>query len=304
MLRCLTAISLALLLAACAGQPAPPAVSPPSRPAPPTAAELAAGVRVDLGGRALFIQCANLEAPGPTVILEAGLAADHRTWTQVQPDVASLARVCSYDRAGLGQSDAGPLPRDAAQAAQDLAALLATARVPEPYLLVAHSFGGLFARRFVADNPDAIAGVVLVEAVHEDWWSRALAALPPPTEGESERLRGFRDFLQSAVADPTRNAEGVDIPAAAAQATAAGTLGARPLVVLTSGVPDQLAPGLPPTVEAELVRLLQYDLPRELVALSSDSTHVVVPDSGHNLPAERPDMVVLAIQAILAATQE
>jgi pimeloyl-ACP methyl ester carboxylesterase len=278
-----------------------PTASPTSPPPPPTSDELTAGVRVDIGGRALFIQCSNLAAPGPAVILEAGLAADHRTWAQVQPAVASSARVCSYDRAGLGQSDPGPLPRDAARAAQDLAALLAAARVSGPYVLVAHSFGGLFARRFAADNPDAIAGVVLVEAVHEDWWASALAALPPPTEGESERLRGFRDFLQGTVADPERNAEGVDIPASAAQAGAAGTLDSRPLVVLTAGVPDQLAPGLPPMVEADLVRLLQRDLPTELAALSSDSTQVVVPDSGHHIPAQRPDMVVLAIQAVLAA---
>ncbi len=146
-----------------------------------------------------------------------------------------------------------------------------------------------------------MAGLVLVDAVHEDWWPRALAALPPETAGDSERLRGFRRFLSAEVADPARNAEGVDIPASAAQARAAGSLGARPLIVLTAGVPDVLAPGLPPAVEARLVALLQRELPAAMVALSSDSTQIVVPDSGHNIPAQRPDMVVLAVQAVLAA---
>jgi pimeloyl-ACP methyl ester carboxylesterase len=315
--RPILAALLLTLLAACGAPQAavpPPAVASPtplSPTAPPTpaatatplaAAALEAGALVDIGGRALFIQCTPPGDPAaPTVILEAGLAADHGSWAQVQPAVAPYARACSYDRAGLGQSDPGPAPRDAAAAAADLAALLKSAGVPGPYVLVGHSFGGLFARRFTADNPADVAGVVLVDAVHEEWWARALAALPPETPDDSQRLQGFRRFLTSEVADPARNAEGVDIPATVEQVRAAGSLDARPLVVLTAGISDVLAPGLPPEVQARLDALLQDELPRELAGLSSDSTVVVVPDSGHNIPQQRPDMVVLAIQAVLAA---
>lgn len=294
-------ILVAALVAGCGAPAAAPAPTATPAPAPPTVAELEAGALVDIGGRRLFITCANLGAPGPAVIFEAGLAGDHRSWEQVLPGAAGLARACSYDRAGLGASDPGPTPRDAAAVSADLAALLRAAGVPGPYILVAHSFGGLFARRFAADNPDAVAGMVLVDAVHEDWWSEALAALPPESEGDSERLRGFRRYLSDEVADPARNAEGVDIPAAAEQARAAGGLGSRPLIVLTAGIPDALAPGLPPEVEQRLVGLLQRELPQALTALSTDSTQIVVPDSGHNIPRQRPDMVVLAVQAVLAA---
>lgn len=322
MLRSLAGLLLAMVLAGCAGQqaaaptpslaptPAPPTATLPPTP-PPTAAATAtpplptaleAGARIDIGGgRAMFLQCTAAVAGAPAVLLEAGLAADHSAWAQVQQGAAPFARICSYDRAGRGASDPGPAPRDAAAAAADLRALLDAAGVPGPYVLVGHSFGGLFARRFAADNPAAVAGVVLVDAVHEGWWARALAALPPEAPTDSERLQRFRRFLSAEVADPARNAEGVDIPAVAAQAGAAGPLGDKPLVVLVAGVPDVLAPGLPPEVEARLVGLLQQELPRELAALSSDSTTVVVPDSGHNIPQQRPDMVVLAIQAVLAA---
>jgi pimeloyl-ACP methyl ester carboxylesterase len=320
MLRPTLALLLAALLAACGApqaatlpttpSPAPPTATPlptlPPTPAatatPPPAASLEAGVLVDIGGRSLFIQCT---APGkpatPTVILEAGLAGDHSSWSQVQPAAAAYARVCSYDRAGLGQSDPGPAPRDAAAASADLAALLASAGVAGPYLLVGHSFGGLFARRFIADNPASVVGLVLVDAVHEDWWTKALAALPAEAPGDSERLQNFRRFLTSEVADPARNAEGVDIPAATEQVRAAGTLDSRPLVVLTAGISDVIAPGLPPEVQSKLDALLQQELPRAMAGLSSDSTVVVVPDSGHNIPQQRPDMVVLGIQAVLAA---
>ncbi len=313
--RNLTALLLLVLLAACGAPsvPAPPTVTLPPPTAtpeptvaatatPPPPAALEVGARVDIGGRALFIQCTAPGSPGvPTVILEAGLAADHTSWSQVQPAAAVHARICSYDRAGLGQSDQASTPRDAAAVAADLATLLQRAAVPGPYLLVGHSFGGLFARRFIADNPADVVGVVLVDAVHEDWWTRALGALPPESPDDSQRLQSFRRFLTSEVADPARNAEGVDIPATAAQVREAGSLDARPLVVLTAGISDVLAPGLPPEVQAKLDALLQQELPRELAALSSDSTVVVVPDSGHNIPQQRPDMVVLAIQAVLAA---
>lgn len=307
---------VAALLAGCAAQPeapaptAPPPTATPAPtaiptptpvPTPPTAADLEAGALVDIGGRRLFITCRNLGAPGPAVLFEAGLAGDHTSWDQVLPQAAGLARACSYDRAGLGRSDAGPTPRDGAAAAADLTALLRAAQVPGPYIVVAHSFGGLIARRFAADNPDSIAGMVLVDAVHEDWWPRALAILPPAAASDSARLQSFRRFLSDEVADPARNAEGIDIPATAAQARAAAPLGARPLIVLTSGVFDVIAPGLPPDVEARLRTLFQQELPQALVALSQDSTQIVVPDSGHNIPAQRPDMVVLAIQAVLAA---
>ena len=317
MARPLLGLLLAALLVACAAPQATaptvtlavptstPAPTVPPTPAatatPPPAADLEAGARIDIGGRALFLQCSAPIPGAPTVILEAGLAADHTAWEQVQPAAARYARVCSYDRAGLGVSNPGPPPRDAASASADLRALLATAGVPGPYILVGHSFGGLFARRFAADNPDAVIGLILAEAVHEDWWERALAALPPETSGDSQRLQGFRRFLTSEVADPARNAEGLDIPAVAAQVRAAAPLGARPLVVLVAGTPDVLAPGLPPEVEAQLVGLLQQELPKAMAALSSDSTVIVVPDSGHDLPRQRPDMIVLAIQAVLAA---
>lgn len=320
MARLTLALLFALLLAGCgapqAAAPTPTPASPTNTPAPtapPTpaatatplaAADLEAGAQIDIGGRALFLKC-TAPVPGtPIVLLEAGLGADHLAWEQVQPAAARFARVCSYDRAGLGQSNPGPAPRDAASASADLKALLAAAGVPGPYLLVGHSFGGLFARRFAADNPDAVVGMVLADAVHEDWWSRALAALPPEAPGDSERLQSFRRFLSVDVADPGRNAEGLDIPAVAEQVRATAPLGGKPLVVLTAGISDVLAPGLPPDVEQQLVALLQDELPRAMAGLSADSTVIVVPDSGHNIPQQRPDMIVLAIQAVLAAVAQ
>jgi pimeloyl-ACP methyl ester carboxylesterase len=303
-MRALLLCLLVSLLAGCGPQAATPTPAPTATPVPtpPDEAALAAGLRVDIGGRALFIRCVGPANQGPTVIFESGLAGAHDSWDAAQQQSAPIARSCSYDRAGMGQSDPAPTPRDGAAAAADLRALLGAAGVPGPYILVGHSLGALLSRLTASQIPDQVVGVVLVDPVHEDWWDSALAALPPEAGGDSERLRGFRQFLTVDVADPARNQEGFDIPAIAAQARAAGGLGARPLVVLSAGVFDVVAPGLPPDVESRLKDLFQRELPRRLTALSSDSTQVAVPDSGHNIPRQRPDIVVLAIQAVLSAT--
>lgn len=121
---------------------------------------------VDIGGRRLRIVCEGpAEATGPTVILEAGsfgLAAD---WAEVQKRLtAQGVRSCAYDRAGMGYSDPGPLPRDGLAIASDLEKLLPAAGLKPPYVLVGHSMAGLHVRLFAARNPDKVAGIVLVDA--------------------------------------------------------------------------------------------------------------------------------------------
>src|SRR5437660_1014957 len=64
------------------------------------------GRMVDIGGYRLNIDCTG--AGGPTVILDSGLGEPARSWSGVQTGVARFTRVCSYDRAGYGASDAGP----------------------------------------------------------------------------------------------------------------------------------------------------------------------------------------------------
>jgi len=100
-----------------------------------------AGRLVDIGGYRLKVNC--IGTGSPTVVLESGLGDMSVEWTRVQPEIAKFTRVCSYDRAGYGGSDAGPLPRTSAQIARELHTLLRNAGEEPPYLLVGHSFGGI-----------------------------------------------------------------------------------------------------------------------------------------------------------------
>lgn len=87
----------------------------------------APGQRVDIGGYRLHIHC--LGEGLPTVVIEAGLKDISAQWTQVQNEAASFERVCAYDRAGLGWSDCGPLPRTGTAMVAELQALLGRQRL-------------------------------------------------------------------------------------------------------------------------------------------------------------------------------
>jgi pimeloyl-ACP methyl ester carboxylesterase len=129
----------------------------------------APGVLVELGkGRRLHLSCRG--SGRPAVVFDAGIAATSLSWTHVQPRVAEFARACSYDRAGLGWSDAGARPISAASLADELHGLLVAARVAPPYVLVGHSFGSFVVRAFANRYTDLVCGMVLVDPIYPSEW--------------------------------------------------------------------------------------------------------------------------------------
>jgi pimeloyl-ACP methyl ester carboxylesterase len=117
---------------------------------------------VQLGdARRMNLMCAGKGSP--TVILEAGAGGSTLDWRWVQPAIARRTRVCSYDRAGMGFSDAGPMPRTASAVVADLEALLQAAALRPPYLMVAHSLGSYYVRLYTDRHLSEVVGMVLVD---------------------------------------------------------------------------------------------------------------------------------------------
>src|SRR5271156_5629571 len=116
----------------------------------------------------------------PTIVLEAGLMSTVLSWSEIQGALAQSYRVVSYDRAGLGWSDLGPMPRTAERMVEELHTLLERAQIPPPYVLVGHSFGGLTMPLFAARFPQQTAGVVLVDPVVPIEWH-------PPSDQDRKR---------------------------------------------------------------------------------------------------------------------
>jgi pimeloyl-ACP methyl ester carboxylesterase len=130
----------------------------------------APGQLVDVGGYKLHLYCTGTGSP--TVILEPGAGGTSLDWFLVQPQVAKVTQVCAYDRAGMAWSDSGPLPRTGEGIAKELHTLLSNSSIQPPYVLVGHSYGGLFVRAFAAQYPEDVAGLVLLDSAHPDQWTR------------------------------------------------------------------------------------------------------------------------------------
>jgi pimeloyl-ACP methyl ester carboxylesterase len=174
----------------------------------------------------------------------------------------------------------------------DLHALLDAAGVPGPYMLVGHSMGGLFARLYASTYPDEVAGLVLVDASHEEQNARLQALVSPELWAQIQQME--------------LNIEGIDIDASFAEvreARAAAPLRPMPLVVVSAGQPlDPAAfpPGWPVEADAQLWRDLQADL----AGLVPNARHIVAERSGHYVHQTEPEVVVEQIRLVVATVRD
>lgn len=141
------------------------------------------GQMIDVGGYKLHLY--SIGKGGPAVIIDSGLGGLSSDWGLVQTEIAKFTQVVTYDRAGLAWSESSPYPRTSKQIIQELHTLLKNAKIPKPYILVGHSFGGNNIQLYAATYPDEVLGLVLVDSCHVD----QVKKLPPYTLNYFMELR-------------------------------------------------------------------------------------------------------------------
>jgi pimeloyl-ACP methyl ester carboxylesterase len=301
---------LAVVLSACVG-PAPGQPTPP----PPSGATGDFARSVDIGGRGVWLECHGANAPGRhTVVLISGYHDSGDTWSVdeiIQPPAVGPAvpialardhRVCSYDRPGTirtalqgnpltERSTPVPQPRTAADVVAELHAVLGAAGVPGPYVLAAHSLGGLFARLYAQTHPDQVAGVVFVDA---------FSATVPAVFGA--RWPIYRDAYLDAVppgtvlADP--RSEKIDIDASATQVLTGPAFPPVPIDVLTKTEPFQTTLPPPPGLGVADLNRLYEGAQADLVALRPNTPHIIATGDAHYIQWQSPDLVVSATDLV------
>jgi pimeloyl-ACP methyl ester carboxylesterase len=296
------------------------------------------GRLVDIGGFRLNIDCSGTAAAAqPAVILESGGGVPAFGWHLVQPQIARFARVCSYDRAGYGWSDAPLSPvRTSLQIATELHTLLHNAGVAPPYILVGHSLGGFNIRVFNAQYPDEVAGAVFVDSSHEDQLKRMTPGLKKMSDKSLKSFQWRVRLLRLAIHCGTMRAvqsmqareetlapefmeelnylqrKDAYISAVTGELNAfdesvnevrnSGSFGDKPVIVLTAGKFPP-TPGISKEESDAFLQLWIHELQPKLARLSTQGKQEVVSGSDHMIPFRAPQAVVDAVQQVFQKVQ-
>jgi len=278
------------------------------------------GRQVDISGRRLHL--VEMGEGSPPVVIIPALADNVLPWLRLLEAAAAETRVCVYDRAGIGWSDPPPHGRSTpGTMASDLHVLLQAADIPPPYVLVGHSLGGVIARRFQADYPDAVAGMLLIDSSHEDHplrlgavdWREGTVGILRSAARRQASLFGARRLAVALGLVPGFAVEMArTVPPEYAEAARAISLSARQnramvreLLVLAHswGQPGSLG-SLPLAVLTASPRPWRgwpvwAQMQNELAALSTNSEHVTARTAGHDIHLDEPDLVVQAIRTLV-----
>jgi len=285
----------------------------------------APGRLVDIGGRRIQIECRGTGSP--TVVFETGLDYyGSLAWAKVYDRVAEFTRTCAYSRAGIVWSDDKPGPHDGLGIAHDLHATLAAAGEKGPFVMAGLSMGGPCITIYTGLYGDQVAGLVYVDSSHPDQLQRFETALGKQSSDKAfiqslggmvgwtgiprlvaSRARGSK--AMSTVPPKTKeialayfatslaamSAERDALPETFREAGAYRNLGARPVVVLTHGQPDdEMSPS-----EAEKWEQIWLGLQKDVATWSSHGTQRTIADSRHYIPNDDPDAVIAAVREVV-----
>ena len=252
----------------------------------------------DVGGRRLFLRCTG--GGGPTVVFENGLTSD---WYSMQNRLSTSTRACSYDPArqdgAASRSDSAPAPRTGNDRVRDLHRLLAAAHVPGPYVLAAHSNGGLFSLMYASRYPHQVAGLVLIDGVHPSYHRRTFDALKHLVPRD-QWPAAWRRYC--AVPALQVDWEQMDICASrrrhARSSPRIRALKTMALAVITHGIPEG-----PPGAERRIAERVWRHLQGELAALEPSADHVIARRSGHDIQHTQPGLVLTEIRKVVRAVR-
>ncbi len=283
------------------------------------------GRMVDVGGgRRLHLKCEGPERGGPTVVMVAGGGTPSVVSYGLQAQIARFARVCSYDRPGLGWSDPAQRPMTVADHVADLDRLFSQGGITGPVVLVPESFGAIVSIAYAERYLGRVAGIVFVDGAEPKTWATAMrgvskaeggfreatmraawatgaarlavpsmtppfvATLPPQVQGEIRAIYARPSAGYGEAMDAFERT-----PAAAWPSTEPGVLGALPIVVISHGQASSMV--------SEAFEKIWPEGQARLAALSTTpARRMTISQAGHAIAQEEPALVAEAVRALVA----
>jgi pimeloyl-ACP methyl ester carboxylesterase len=262
---------------------------------------------VDIGYHKLFVSIAGASNSKFTVVFESGAGGNSKDWEGVRSLLSSGVRTLTYDRAGLGKSEFGPLPRTMAQEVFELHQLLTHLKINGPIILVGQSIGGLLVRLYAEQYGKNVVGVVLVDPTHESsnlgsmrygGWVRlrekGVGEIIPEPQLREKVSPGY-DSTADYMAEEFQKIylSSIKNPQA---------LKKRPLVVIGAGKRNQ-PPGTPDEKWKELRNERDKQI-QGLTNLSSNSKFILDPKSGHLIHYDNPEIVSKSIEMVIHSIEK
>jgi len=263
------------------------------------------------GDRKMFIECRGTGSP--TVVLIAGLQIAGDLWNSplgksptVFTTLAKKTHVCLYDRPGTtqaipggGESLSDPVrqPTTTKDAVADLHALLAAAHQAGPYILLAHSYGGLIARLYASDYPRQVSGMVLLDVLSPEFRANLTA--------QQWGTWKIANATPAAAIKDYPALERVDFDPALNQVENARPIRQMPLAVLTADKPVDPT-GFPPGIPASFAKVIdrtQHIAQSELVKLVNGAQWITNTHSGHNIMLDNPRLVSVSTERVIQAVR-
>lgn len=280
-----------------------------------------------VNGRSMHLDCTGSGAP--TIVLDAGLGNDSLVWGGIQPALSATTRVCSYDRAGFGWSDAAPAPRDADHIAAELHQLLSEARIDGPIVLMGHSIAGIYIRDYAAHYPQQVAGLVFVDGStplqnrNPALQAAAGTGLPPWASGLMQRAISIAGLPRIAGAcahatpgfDPHAAlllAEDLCLPqfgavqqelkafdASGQETIRTGPFGALPVLIFSQD-PARILSAPNSNPQARDFAMAWNSMQEDLKNLSTRSRRIIAKGSSHYVLIDRADLIRREIPLFIA----
>lgn len=298
--------------------------------------------RVDMDhGRRMNLYCRG--SGSPTVVFDSGMGDSTISWAMVQPALSKRTRTCSYDRAGLGFSDAATRRSTVRNMAEDLHALLRAAHIEPPYVLVGHSAAGMTVRVFADRYRDEVVGMVVVEGSHEDQSTRSWAIEAPGSKEKWDASlkdthcidaaakngfirKGTPAYATCVGDDDPRYSKAINeamlgygaslkwqsafaserqnmFYASADQARATRKDFGDMPIIVLTHSPYPKNKNWTQEVQDEHT-LLWEDMHTQIAAMSTHGVNMIVPRSGHYIQYDRPEIVIDAVNQAVAIAKE